>query len=546
MRFLFSQKILDHAWILLPLGTVILLAATIPPINFWPLGFVALAPLYLFAAIYSTSGYWKRLMWGGFFVGTVFSAVILSLTVLQFNWIKEAHIFTTGVKLFFIPSMLLIGIIGAIGMLFPKMLPSRNPFLNIFSFAAGWTIVEWIIKKLLFNLEYSILGYPATFTFFLPLAGIGGVLLLVFVIALINASIGSLAFYAITAWRKTIPPEIIRSGALASASIIVAVIALPFIAENYYPQTAPSSAKKQLSVAIIQNQDRGAGAFGQEINGVFRFPSVEKQIAEANALSPDVIIYPFAPWAGAIGENKDNSIFDRQVLATDFSTFGKWENTYVKKDVIFITWNTAYRDGQFFNELDFWKNGEVIGVYQKKALFPFMDYTPSAVQSFGLYTTPYDATPGIRTSGIPIHEISIGGLVCSEVSTPIDEDSLADIDLVLAIGSEAIFSNGFAGELNLANARYRAAESHRPVIRANRFGPSAFIDSQGKILSSMPYGANGVFFGTIEADTDNDTLAPYPTGRENAFIIGIFSLLATIAIIKILQRKKAAREAALP
>lgn len=546
MRFLFSQKIIDYAWILLPLSTIILLTATIPPINFWPLGFIALAPLYLFAAIYSTSGYWKRLMWGGFFVGAVFSAIILSLTVLQFNWIKEAHIFTNAVKLLFIPSMLLIGVIGATGMLFPKMLPSRNPFLNVFAFAAGWTIAEWLIKKLLFNLEYSILGYPATFTFFLPLAKIGGVLLLVFVIALINASIGSLAFYAVTAWRKTIPPEKIRSGMLASASIIIAVIALPFIAERFRSHMASGSAQEPLSVAIIQNQDRGAGAFGQEINGVFRFPGIEKQIAEANALSPDVIIYPFAPWAGAIGENKDNSVFDRQVLATDFSTFGQWENTYVKKDVVFITWNTAYRNGQFFNELDFWKNGEIIGVYQKKALFPFMDYTPSLAQSLGLYTTPYDATPGILTSGVPLRGISIGGLVCSEVSTPVDEHSLSDVDLILAIGSEAIFSNGFAGELNLANAQYRAAEGGRPAIRANRFGPSAFISDRGEVLSSMPYGTQGIFFGTIEVDTDNDAIAPYPTSRENTFIITIVSLLGLIAIVKILQRKKSAQGAVLP
>ncbi len=530
MKPLFSRKIIDNAWIFLPITTTLLLVATLPPINLWPLGFIALAPMYLFLWIYFKSS-WRRLAWGGFFFALMFSSVLLSLTILQFGWIKEAHLFTIGIKMLFIPTAIAVGVIGAFGILFSRMLASRSALLNILVFASVWTSVEWFIKKLMFSLEYSILAYPAKDTFFLSLAGIGGVFLVVFVMALVNASVGSVVFYIFALRAKIIPQKEVRQGIIVSLGVIVFAVGGALVTSIYYTRAAPSTTKESVRIAIIQDQERSDSAFGKEIYGEFKFPDLERQISEANLLSPDIIIYPFAPWVGALGKENDNELFDRPVIGADFSSFGKWENAHVKPGVVLITWNTVYRYGKFYNELNFWKDGEIIGVYQKKTLFPFMDYTPRLAQSIGLYTTPYDATPGVETTAIPLNGIRIGGLVCSEINKSIPRTSIADMNLVLAIGSEAIFSNGVAGEINLANAQFRAAESGRMIIRANRFGPSAFIDTHGKITSSIPYGTNGILFEETEVSTGNKE-TPYSKGGGNIFMLVVFGFLFILTLAK--------------
>lgn len=508
----------DSIWsVSLPAIASVLVIATLPPFNFWPIGFFAVAPIYFFIKINIHASWW-RIMLGGVIFSFIFSAFLMAQTLLQFHWIEEAYLFSTLVKISFIPLLALICLLSSLNFLILRLLLRKSEVFNICIVALAWTASEWVIKMTMFSIEYSILGYPAHNTFFVTLAGVsvfgavGGVFLVVFCMALINMSVGSILFEIFK--RKNISKTI-----TAPLIIIIGTFLVGYCAHIYQSShlRSQSTGFKSVKIATIQDQDRIGETFGKETEGVFEFKTLEGLLKIAYGESPDIIIYPFAPWNGVIYSKDSRSrdtksssmnsssslsvdpiIFDKDIFAVSFEAFGEWEKKHVAGTTVFVTWATTYRDTKFYNEVTYWKNGKLIGTHQKEHLFPFLDYSPKIAQSFGLYTTAIDGTSGTSTLQEKINDVQVGALVCSEVTHPVDDSTSRESDLILSIGSEAFFSSSIAGELNLANASYRAAESGIPIIRANRFGPSAFIDQTGKTVSYMPYGVTGVLVDTIQ------------------------------------------------
>lgn len=533
-------------WFVLPAASALLVIATLPPVKMWWLCFFCLAPIYVFVRI-SQDNPWKRTALGGFLFGIIFTGFILTLTVLQFHWVKETYLFTNIIRIssFFI--LICMGVFASTQILLLRAMRSGNAFVQILYASGCWTFSEWCTHKLMLSIEYSIIGYPAHNTTFALLARYGGTYMTIFFVALINMSIGSIVYHIVKRRlamsheaeaskysRAADAPDI--NGLNIRRSIIVLIAcaatagALHFMTvSGAGTQEESGTAPATIRLALIQNQDRDKTPFGEEKadpqtgETYFSFPRLQELVIEAqkepaaasggtsseafsatgapsenpSTRNPLVIVYPFAPWNGAIADKKDKNLFDKKVIATDFETFGEWDKLYIKKDNIFVTWNTTFRDGLFYNEIHFWKNGEIIGYSQKKLLFPFLDYTPMLSQKLGMYTTPIDSSPGDATAGAIIGGRNIGTLVCSEVTHSVQDTNAKDKDLIFAIGSEAIFSSGIAGEFNLGNTVYRAIESNTPIIRANRLGPSAIIDSDGTILAELGFGKEGILHGEI-------------------------------------------------
>ncbi len=516
----------------LPVIGAILVICTLPPLNFWPLGFISIAPIYIFIKA-NLDASWQRLSLGGFIFSFLFSAFLMSQTVLQFHWIKEAYLFSAIVKLAFIPVLALMSLFSSCTILALRQLLRRlqddvfmrqciaGESLGILIAAIVWTCSEWVIRKCMLSIEYSVLGYPAHSTFFISLASEGGAFLVVFFMALINTSAGALIYYIYKMMeQRAAHGKSYARLSLAPITMIVFACATAYAVHARAAKAVSSSADaaaRVLKVATIQDQDRAGEAFGKETRGHFHFKALEDLIQQANAESPDIIIYPFAPWNGVIYDKamdgQDAALFDKDVFATDFGTFGEWENAYVASGTVFATWATTYRQGKFFNEITYWKNGTLLGAHQKEHLFPFLDYTPRYAQSLGLYTTAVDAASGTSTLREKIGGVQVGALVCSEVTHPVADSTSRDADLILSIGSEAFFASGIAGDLNAANAAYRAAESGKPVIRSNRFGPSAFIDQTGKTTAYMPFGVTGVLVSEISVPIRSQEAAYFRASR---------------------------------
>lgn len=513
----------------LPILSALLLVVTLPPFDLWPLILVALVPMYLF--IYQERDIY-RIFTGVLFLGLIFSGYLSYVTLFSFNWIPEAHLFSTMVKVGAIPLVFFISTATAFGICLLKTeKEGLTPLERVILFGI-FAVVEWAIGNVFIGFNYGSLAYAASHIPALRfMASVGGTFLVTFMVVFGNAALAeALRFFFQTKKRDVV--------FLIPLGIFLSVIGMSLTYQHLYPPvstTNPSS----ISIAVIQDTARKEKeAFGTIVDGSFQFPLLEKRVKEALISKPDIIIYPFSPWIGVIANKLDNSGFTKDVIGMDYAIFRKWLNTHVPPETTLVTWNTHFSDGTYWNEINFWKGGALVGSYQKTKLFPFMDYTPQWSGRLGIYSLPYDGTAGTSTSPISIDKIAIGNLVCSEVSRPVSAQENGEYaDVVFAIGSEAMFTNAFPNEFNLLNAQLRATESGRMVIRANKFGPSALIDPYGNIIKKIPYNQSGVLLVEVPTQTKRITTL-YSVITEYPFLILLMGYVAFLWFLGFLWSRK--------
>ncbi|MCX6788041.1 MAG: hypothetical protein NT108_02685 [Candidatus Kaiserbacteria bacterium] len=510
----------------LPILSALALVLTLPPFNFWPIILAALVPLYLF--IYREKDMY-RIFTGVLFFGLIFSGYLSYITLFSFTWIPEAHLFSSLVKISAIPFVIFISIATALAICLLKTeKEGLTPLERVILFGI-FAAIEWAVGKVFIGFNYGSLAYAATHIPALRfMASIGGTLLVTFMVVFGNAAFAE-------ALRFLFQKKNRNRSFLIPLGVFSTIVGLS-VAYQYVSTTATTSS---ISIAIIQDTTRTENeAFGKVVNGSFQFPLLEKRVKEASAQHPDIIIYPFSPWIGALGDTLDNSRFTKDVIGMDVAVFSAWLAAHVPPETTLVTWDTHFTDGTYWNEINYWRNGALVGSYRKIKLFPFMDYTPQWAQRFGIYSLPYDGTAGTSTSPFGVGKVMIGSLVCSEVSRPDSaQENGKTADVLFAIGSEAMFTNSFPNEFNLLNAQLRATESGRMVIRANKFGPSAVIDTYGNIISELPYNQSGILFAKIPAQTER-RVTLYSVVTEYPFLILLVGYAPFLWLLWLRKSKK--------
>lgn len=508
-------------WLLLPLFSGVLLSLPFYPFGAWPLIFVAFAPLMYFA-IGMPERTIRELFIGGLIAGSI-SALSFSYPFFaQFHWVKETYLFETIVRLFFIPAAIIGGLSFGVVTIITRLLLTRWAAFNALIFSALFAL--WL---LVFQLSIDGFNYfdPAFAAASVPIlvkfAGIGGTPFVTFIILLINS------FFALLFLAEN------KKKFLLGTIGVVAIFGLGILAHERYLKGGESSVAKTVSVTIIQISDRKDEAFGFVKDGSFQYPLLERRIKEAVSFGAELIIYPFSPVSGAIAINGIDAAFNKKVLVTDANTFGAWVKKNIPENTVFLTWNSIYENGAFFNEYSFWKNRELHKRYQKRQPLPFADYTPSWAAKKGFYTTPFDVKTGSITDQVSLGDYSVGNLICSEVGDrELARDDARTAAFIIAGGSDAMFAGDVAGRINLIQAQYRAAENNIPVIRANRLGPSAFIQPDGVIISKMEYNEDGMLFEKIPI-VGNKKETIYAKFGDTPLIVVLLFILFFTMIIKI-------------
>lgn len=541
------MEFFERYWLILPLASTILIILAFYPFNLWWLGFVALAPLFYFAS-FSNRISLKKLFVGGFIFGVGFSFTLAYFSLVQFRWLPETYLFIWLVRASAIPIALISGLAGGAAIVLYRLM-RLNFLIDIFIGASIWTAIEWLVGRLFGGYNFGLLAYVAHDTPLVALASIGGISLVSFLVALVNIFV--VAHLLIPRYRW-LYPEIyeerarrhpaadrltvfLRTGRPVFFAVLATIVIIGLTAAaNYWYLQNQKQTPTQASFAVIQLQERSSAGFGTFSNNGFSFPVLEKSLVAAGQLKPDFIIYPFAMSRALVADTKEATLsVDKRLVDGTYEELKPWLKNNVPKNSIFIVWNDILRQDGAYNEFNFWKNGGLVGVYKKRELFPFLDYTPYFSQRLGLYTTPLDALPGPAHQSLTFNGVSFGNLLCSELVIPyLAREDAKTANILLAIGSEAIFSDNTAGNFNILAAQFRAAETHRPVIRANRFGPSAFIDKWGKIIKRLDYGAGGVLFDKLQYNkTPAHTL--YEFWGDWGFMGGAFIFLTLITLIKI-------------
>ena len=482
---------------LFPIISAFAVLITLPPFNLWPLIFVALVPMYIFNQREENT---RRVLVGGLFFGLIFSGFLSFMVFSSFIWIPEAYLFSNSFKLLAIPIVLFISAFTALATYLFKALMPRTPFGRAMLFGIFFAVIEWVIGNVLAGFNYGSFAYAASHIPTLRfLASIGGTSLVTFAVAFGNVALAEALWFLFQEKKR----DFIF---LIPLGIFITIIIISLTYQRISPVISVAMSPS-ISVAIIQDSTRKKGeAFGTVVQGSFQFPLLEKRVKEALALHPDIIIYPFSPWTGVIADTLDNSGFTKDVVGMDFAIFKKWLTAHLPPETTLVTWDTRLEGEKYWSEIDFWRNGMLVGSYKKTKLFPFFDYTPRWAERLGIYSTPYDGTAGTSTSQIIIGKAVIGNLVCSEISRPdLARENGKDADVLFAIGSEAMFTGPLASEFNLLNTQLRAVESGRYIIRANKFGSSALIDPYGNIIKEMAHNQSGILFVEVPVQTERKT-----------------------------------------
>ncbi|MFT7507201.1 MAG: apolipoprotein N-acyltransferase [Acidimicrobiales bacterium] len=505
----------------LPALSGFLLIFSLPPFSFTPLVFIALVPLYIF--IYKISTYKAALLGGGLFALIFVGYVVLSMSN-SFIWFSDSGIFLTFIKLIVALAIASVATIISLWMVaLVKLKSLGNTSLWRILFFSSYTFIEYGLQIVFLDYNFLSVAYAAIPNEFMHVVvSLGGSALLTFVALLVNAI---LAEAVILFLNEKYTYAYVCIG-------IIIVFSLPlFLYQTFFTTEYP--VKSYLSVALIQDQDRSPDSvFGSVTNGVFTAPVLEEYVQETNGSQPDVIVYPFSPWFGLLSEDfiDNTSTVRGQIVMTD-TIFSQWVQKNIPEDVVFVTWYTTYRAGQYFNEIVYWQNGELIGLDRKRELFPFFDYNPAWAEKIGITSLPYNATPGtLSTSGTTIGSIRVGSLVCSEVTNEhIAKENAVYADVIFAIGSEAMFNNEIASEYNHLNAQLRASEIHVPVIRSNKFGPSAVFDATGKLIAYMPHRESGVLYVEVPVPEERKVTIYEKVGEY--FFITLFSSFFALCIV---------------
>jgi apolipoprotein N-acyltransferase len=153
--------------------------------------------------------------------------------------------------------------------------------------------------------------------------------------------------------------------------------------------------------------------------------------------------------------------------------------------------------------------GKRVEVYRKMHLVPFGEYLPLR-KEFPLFAmiagalVPSDLSAGHEFTLFNVQGLKAAPLICFE-------DTLGDqtrrfvsrgAQLLVNITNDAWFGTSAGCEQHLANARFRAVETRRPLVRDANTGVTCIIDCEGRVTDALrdtegrPF-LQGVLFGVV-------------------------------------------------
>ena len=168
------------------------------------------------------------------------------------------------------------------------------------------------------------------------------------------------------------------------------------------------------------------------------------------------------------------------------------------------------RPQRIWNSAFLVSNGTTIGHYDKIRLVPFGEYVPlrkvlffaeKLVHAVGEFEFGSNENP---LAG----QLKYGPAICYEIVYPqITRTQIRNgADVLVTITNDAWYDGTSAPAQHLLQARLRAVEGDRYLLRAATTGISAFIDPTGQVLEAIPMGRDGIIYAKFQPRTK---ITPY-------------------------------------
>ena len=196
-----------------------------------------------------------------------------------------------------------------------------------------------------------------------------------------------------------------------------------------------------------------------------------------------------------------------------------------------VLFNSAHpEDGSWYNSAFLLAPGGELARYDKRHLVPFGEYVPLG-ETFEFIGTlaraagSFSAAEEVRL--LPWRGEELGAAICFEI---VFAEEVADLvqagaTVLVTVTNDAWYGDTSAPWQHFRAARWRAAETRRPVLRAASTGVSGLIAADGSVQARLGVGRRGIIDGTVVPRRDRS-----PAGRAPWAVPLASTLLAAWAV----------------
>ena len=463
----------------LAIASGVLLALSFPDYALGWLAFVALLPLLI--AITRATGTWEA-----FFLGWASSAVAWMLMV---PWVVRVMSHYGGLPyavgvLLFVAMSLYLGLYGGLFALLVKRMRLRLEFLPWLLVPLAWAAVElgrtYLFSGFPWNLiATTVVDYPSLIQIDRAIGPyfLGALIVLPSVIA---------------AWWITQKPASIATVLVSGLLGILIMVwwGTGLVASKLVPRhTAGATTTAALLQPNISQEMRW-----DNDNVMVIYKRMMDMTIEAARHGAKIVIWP-------------ESTVPLSYTQTDFFR-SSIESVSREYDIDIILGSVATdpaRRGRIWNSAFLASDGTTIGHYDKIRLVPFGEYVPLRKMLFFAEKLVHAVGEfEFGTNDKPlVGKLSYGPAICYEIVFPqITRTQIRNgADVLVTITNDAWYDGTSAPKQHLWQARLRAVEGNRYLLRAGTTGISAFIDPTGRVVSSLPMGTSGILYATFQPRT---------------------------------------------
>jgi len=449
-------------WFTKPL--LLLCCGALAPLAFAPWGWwPALIPVF--------GGYWLTLkngsprqgFWNSWAFGLGFFGTGVSWVYVSIHTYGNASAGLAALLTLFFVAFLALLFIASFGYCFSRFF--RTLPLSSISFAALWTLFEWLRSWILTGFPWLLAGYAHTDSPLASLAPVTGVFGLSLVSVLTATLLASLLVDR-KSWLKT------RLTLLIMPWLIAPALSSSSWTEPFESPLSVSLLQPNITQDIKWKPEQRANTLA-----LLQQLSFSEQPAQ-------LIVWP------------ENAIPMFQHQATSYLDSIDKEAQQNQSTVIAgLPWYQVEGDSySLHNSLI--TLGRGTGVYHKQRLVPFGEYVPVQEMLRGLidfFNLPMSDFKVGSNNQRPLSliseesQISIAPFICYEVVYPDFAARLArQSEVLLTVSDDSWFGDSIGPWQHLQMARMRAMEHQKPMLRSTMTGLTALIDDQGQISRLAP------------------------------------------------------------
>ena len=421
-----------------------MLALAFPPFAWWPIAFVALVPL-LVAVRRETA---RRAFVLGLVQGVVAFGVLLW-------WVMRF-----GEAAWLLLVLLSAAFVGAFAVLVRSAMRQRSVWIRVLGVAGAWTAIEFVRGSWpLGGFTWGSLGVSQVDSIVAPLASVGGVWSISFLVAAVNA----------------ILTEMLAGAARTRALVRTApIVATAMIVPSFIP--SPADGGEPYEVASIQlDVTRYAGLPNDEEDLAIARKHTEEHLG-LESDPPDLVVWG----EGALDPDAWGDVEIQRSVRTAIASVGA---------PTLIGAVTSDAEGERTSAILFDGMGREVDRYDKVHLVPFGEYVPwrerlgwfEALEQIPVDRVPGDRLEPVSGEGLP----TIGAAICFENAFPSMTRELVrgGATLLVVPVNNASYGSSAASAQHLQMSRMRAIETGRWVVNAGISGISATIDPVGRIVT---------------------------------------------------------------